>query len=148
MRLLISQSAFVEAGHRARKADRRATLRRRPHSFVLTKALALLGRRDKSFDRLDYARDDIRITMRTRSDLAGAIPPIFAVHLAVPSSREFKARGRGVETRLVSPYGVEPPPGDVDVRWCIPTDLTDLVTTAVSVGSPCSVSRVAGAAPG
>src|SRR5260370_14306619 len=70
----------------------------------------------KSFDRLEYALDDIRnegaTSIRT---LRVQMPPSFAVHLAVPILRDFKRAAAEVEIDLVSPYGVGPPLGDVDV---------------------------------
>src|SRR5260370_33462821 len=51
------------------------------------------------------------------------MPPSFAVHLAVPILRDFKRAAAEVEIDLVSPYGVGPPLGDVDVAvvYCKPT---------------------------
>jgi DNA-binding transcriptional LysR family regulator len=43
------------------------------------------------------------------------MPPSFAVHLAVPVLREFRRANAEIEIDLVSPYGVGPPPSDVDV---------------------------------
>src|SRR5258707_8627514 len=82
----------------------------------------------KSFDRLEYALDDIRndgsTTLRT---LRVQMPPSFAVHLAVPILRDFRRAAAEVEIDLVSPYGVGPPPSDVDVAvgYSKPT-VTDL----------------------
>jgi DNA-binding transcriptional LysR family regulator len=57
------------------------------------------------------------------------MPPSFAVHLAVPILRDFRRAAAEVEIDLVSPYGVGPPSGDVDVAvvYSKPT-VTDLVT--------------------
>jgi DNA-binding transcriptional LysR family regulator len=97
---------------------------------VLTKAgQHLLPAVMKSFDRLEYALDDIRndgsATLRT---LRVQMPPSFAVHLAVPILRDFRRTAAEVEIDLVSPYGVGPPPSDVDVAvvYSKPT-VTDLV---------------------
>ncbi len=64
----------------------------------------------KSFDRLEYALDDIRnegaAALRT---LRVQMPPSFAVHLAVPILRDFRRAAAEVEIDLVSPYGVGPP---------------------------------------
>jgi DNA-binding transcriptional LysR family regulator len=104
---------------------------RKPHALVLTKAgQHLLPAVMKSFDRLEYALDDIRndgsTTLRT---LRVQMPPSFAVHLAVPILRDFRRAAVEVEIDLVSPYGVGPPPSDVDVAvvYSKPT-VTDLVT--------------------
>src|SRR5450755_3113625 len=84
----------------------------------------------KSFDRLEYALDDIRndgsAALRT---LRVQMPPSFAVHLAVPILRDFRRAAAEVEIDLVSPYGVGPPLNDVDVAvvYSKPT-VTDLVT--------------------
>jgi DNA-binding transcriptional LysR family regulator len=84
----------------------------------------------KSFDRLEYALDDIRndgaTSLRT---LRVQMPPSFAVHLAVPILRDFRRAASEVEIDLVSYYGVGPPPSDVDVAvlYSKPT-VTDMVT--------------------
>jgi len=85
--------------------------------LVLTKAgQLLLPAVMKSFDRLEYALDDIRNENATSiRTLRVQMPPSFAVHLAVPILRDFKRAAAEVEIDLVSPYGVGPPPGDVDV---------------------------------
>lgn len=90
---------------------------RRPHALVLTKAgQHLLPTVVKSFDRLEYSLDEIRSsgapTLRT---LRVQMPPSFAVQLAVPILRDFRRANAEVEIDLVSPYGVGPPPSDVDV---------------------------------
>jgi DNA-binding transcriptional LysR family regulator len=90
---------------------------RRPHALVLTKAgQHLLPTVIKSFDRLEYSLDEIRNegapTLRT---LRVQMPPSFAVHLAVPILRDFRRANSEIEIDLVSPYGVGPPPSDVDV---------------------------------
>ena len=104
---------------------------RRPHSLVLTKAgQHLLPTVIKSFDRLEYSLDEIRNagapTLRT---LRVQMPPSFAVHLAVPILRDFRRANSEVEIDLVSPYGVGPPPSDVDVAvvYSQPT-VTELVS--------------------
>ena len=104
---------------------------RRPHALVLTKAgQHLLPAVMKSFDRLEYALDDIRnegtAALRT---LRVQMPPTFAAHLAVPILRDFRRAAADVEIDLVSPYGVGPPLNEVDVAvvYSKPT-VTDLVT--------------------
>ena len=90
----------------------------------------LLPAVSKSLDRLEYALDEIRHagapTLRT---LRVQMPPSFAVHLAVPILRDFRRANAEVEIDLVSPYGVGPPPSDVDVAvvYSKPT-VTDLVS--------------------
>jgi DNA-binding transcriptional LysR family regulator len=57
------------------------------------------------------------------------MPPSFAVQLAVPILRDFRGASTEVDIDLISPYGVGPPLGDVDVAvvYSKPT-VTDLVT--------------------
>jgi DNA-binding transcriptional LysR family regulator len=129
--LLISQSALSRHVIALEKLIGAQLFDRRPHALVLTKAgQLLLPAVIKSFDRLEYALDDIR------NDSAGSVrtlrvqmPPSFAVHLAVPILRDFRRAAAEVEIDLVSPSGVGPPPGDVDVAvvYSKPT-VTDLVT--------------------
>jgi len=129
--LLISQSALSRHVIALEKLIGTQLFERRPHALVLTKAgQLLLPAVIKSFDRLEYAIDDIRnesvTSVRT---LRVQMPPSFAVHLAVPILRDFRRAAAEVEIDLVSPYGVGPPPGDVDVAvvYSKPT-VTDLVT--------------------
>jgi DNA-binding transcriptional LysR family regulator len=104
---------------------------RRPHSLVLTAAgQHLLVAVAKSFDRLEHSLDEIRAakapTLRT---LRVQMPPSFAVHLAAPLLRDFRRANQEVEIDLISPYGVGPPPGDIDIAviYSKPT-VTDLVS--------------------
>jgi DNA-binding transcriptional LysR family regulator len=129
--LLISQSALSRHVIALEKLVGVQLFERRPHALVLTKAgQHLLPAVMKSFDRLEYALDDIRNegtpAMRT---LRVQMPPSFAVHLAVPILRDFRRAAADVEIDLVSPYGVGPPPSDVDVAvvYSKPT-VTDMVT--------------------
>src|SRR5260221_5259751 len=115
--LLISQSALSRHVIALEKLIGTQLFERKPHALVLTKAgQHLLPPVMNPFDRLEYALDDIRndgsTTLRT---LRVQMPPSFAVHLAVPILREFRRANREVEIDLVSPYGVGPPPSDVDV---------------------------------
>ncbi len=128
--LLISQSALSRHVITLEKLIGAQLFERRPHSLVLTKAgQHLLPAVMKSFDRLEFALDDIRndgvATLRT---LRVQMPPSFAVHLAVPILRDFRRAAAEVEIDLVSPYGVGPPLSDVDVAvvYSKPT-VTDLV---------------------
>jgi DNA-binding transcriptional LysR family regulator len=129
--LLISQSALSRHVIALEKLIGAQLFERRPHTLVLTKAgQHLLPAVMKSFDRLEYALDDIRNegapALRT---LRVQMPPSFAVHLAVPILRDFRSAAADVEIDLVSPYGVGPPPSDVDVAvvYSKPT-VTDMVT--------------------
>ena len=129
--LLISQSALSRHVIALEKLIGAQLFERKPHALVLTKAgQHLLPAVMKSFDRLEYALDDIRndgsTTLRT---LRVQMPPSFAVHLAVPILRDFRHAAAEVEIDLVSYYGVGPPPSDVDVAvvYSRPT-VTDLVT--------------------
>jgi DNA-binding transcriptional LysR family regulator len=129
--LLISQSALSRHVIALEKLIGAQLFERKPHALVLTKAgQHLLPAVMKSFDRLEYALDDIRNdgspALRT---LRVQMPPSFAVHLAVPILRDFRRAAPDVEIDLVSYYGVGPPPSDVDVAvvYSKPT-VTDLVT--------------------
>jgi len=128
--LLISQSALSRHVIALEKLIGTQLFERRPHALVLTKAgQHLLPAVMKSFDRLEYALDDLRNegapALRT---LRVQMPPSFAVHLAVPILRDFRRAVAEVEIDLVSPYGVGPPLSDVDVAvvYSKPT-VTDLV---------------------
>jgi DNA-binding transcriptional LysR family regulator len=128
--LLISQSALSRHVIALEKLIGVQLFERRPHALVLTKAgQHLLAAVTKSFDRLEYALDDIRnegtSTLRT---LRVQMPPTFAAHLAVPILRDFRRAAADVEIDLVSPYGVGPPLNEVDVAvvYSKPT-VTDLV---------------------
>src|SRR5258706_2748344 len=115
--LLMSKSALSRHVKALEKLIGTQMFERKPHAMVLTKAgQHLLPAVMKSFDRLEYALDDIRndgsTTLRT---LRVQMPPSFAVHLAVPILRDFRRAAAEVEIDLVSPYGVGPPPSDVDV---------------------------------
>ena len=128
--LLISQSALSRHVIALEKLIGTQLFERKPHALVLTKAgQHLLPAVMKSFDRLEYAIDDIRndgsATLRT---LRVQMPPSFAVHLAVPILRDFRRAAAEVEIDLVSPSGVGPPPSDVDVAvvYSKPT-VTDMV---------------------
>jgi DNA-binding transcriptional LysR family regulator len=129
--LLISQSALSRHVIALEKLLGAQLFERRPHALVLTKAgQLLLPAVMKSFDRLEYALDDIRNDSATSvRTLRVQMPPSFAVHLAVPILRDFRRAAAEVEIDLVSPSGVGPPPGDVDVAvvYSKPT-VTDLVT--------------------
>jgi LysR family transcriptional regulator, glycine cleavage system transcriptional activator len=129
--LLISQSALSRHVIALEKLIGTQLFERKPHALVLTKAgQHLLPAVMKSFDRLEYALDDIRndgaAVLRT---LRVQMPPSFAEHLAVPILRDFRRAAAEVEIDLVSPYGVGPPLSDVDVAvvYSKPT-VTDLVT--------------------
>ncbi len=115
--LLISQSALSRHVIALEKLIGAQLFERRPHALVLTKAgQHLLPAVMKSFDRLEYALDDIRNegtpVLRT---LRVQMPPSFAVHLAVPILRDFRHAVPEIDIDLVSPYGVGPPLADVDV---------------------------------
>jgi DNA-binding transcriptional LysR family regulator len=118
--LLISQSALSRHVIGLEKLIGVQLFERRPHALVLTKAgQHLQAAVMKSFDRLEYALDDIRnegtAALRT---LRVQMPPTFAAHLAVPILRDFRRAAAEVEIDLVSP--------DVAVVYSKPT-VTDLV---------------------
>jgi DNA-binding transcriptional LysR family regulator len=128
---LISQSALSRHVISLEKLIGVQLFERRPHALVLTAAgQHLLPVVTKSLDRLEYSLDEIRHagapTLRT---LRVQMPPSFAVHLAVPILRDFRRANSEVEIDLVSPYGVGPPPNDVDVAvvYSKPT-VTDMIS--------------------
>jgi LysR family transcriptional regulator, glycine cleavage system transcriptional activator len=90
---------------------------RRPHSISLTAAgQHLLPVVSRSFDRLEHAIEEIRDSRAPRlRTLRVQMPPSFAAHLFVPILHEFRRDNPEVEIDLVSPYGIGPPAGDVDV---------------------------------
>ena len=129
--LLISQSALSRHVIALERLIGAQLFDRRPHALTLTKAgQHLLPAVVKSFDRLEYALDDIRNEgAPTQRTLRVQMPPSFAVQLAVPILRDFRQASTEVDIDLISPYGVGPPLGDVDVAvvYSKPT-VTDLVT--------------------
>jgi DNA-binding transcriptional LysR family regulator len=129
--LLISQSALSRHVIALERLTGVQLFERRPHALTLTKAgQHLLPAVVKSFDRLEYALDDIRNEgAPAQRTLRVQMPPSFAVQLAVPILREFHRICAEVDIDLVSPLGVGPPLGDVDVAviYSRPT-VTDLVT--------------------
>src|SRR3974390_2487282 len=129
--LLISQSALSRHVIALERLTGVALFERRPHALTLTKpGQPLLPAVAKSFDRLEYALDDIRNDgAPNQRTLRVQMPPSFAVQLAIPILRDFRRTSAEVDIDLVSPYGVGPPLGDVDVAvvYSRPT-VTDLVT--------------------
>jgi len=115
--LLISQSALSRHVIALETLIGVQLFERRPHSLVLTQAGAhLLPAVNKSFDRLEYALEDIRNEgTPTQRTLRVQMPPSFAVQLAVPILRDFRRASSEVEIDLVSPSGVGPPQSEVDV---------------------------------
>src|SRR3974390_541506 len=115
--LLISQSALSRHVIALERLTGVQLFKRRPHALTLTKAgqhpVAAVAR---SFDRLEYALDDIRNEgSPTQRTLRVQMPPSFAVQLAVPILRDFRPTNAEIEIDLVSPYGVGPPQSEVDV---------------------------------
>jgi DNA-binding transcriptional LysR family regulator len=129
--LLISQSALSRHVIALERLTGVQLFDRKPHALALTKAgQHLLPAVMKSFDRLEYALDDIRNEgAPTQRTLRVQMPPTFAVQLAVPILRDFRGASTEVDIDLISPYGVGPPLGDVDVAvvYSKPS-VTDLVT--------------------
>ena len=129
--LLISQSALSRHVIALERLTGVQLFERRPHALTLTKAgQHLLPAVIKSFDRLEYALDDIRNEgTPVQRTLRVQMPPSFAVQLAVPILRDFRRISTEVDIDLISPYGVGPALGDVDVAvvYSRPT-VTDLVT--------------------
>jgi DNA-binding transcriptional LysR family regulator len=128
--LLISQSALSRHVIALERLIGVQLFERRPHALLLTKAgHHLLPAVVKSFDRLEYALDDIRNEgAPAQRTLRVQMPPSFAVQLAMPILRDFRKESTEVDIDLISPYGVGPPLGDVDVAvvYSRPT-VTDLV---------------------
>jgi DNA-binding transcriptional LysR family regulator len=128
--LLISQSALSRHVIALEKFVGAQLFERRPHSLVLTKAgQTLLPAVTKSFDRLEFALDDIRNDQSgTQRALKVQMPPSFAAHLAVPILHDFRRVAPEVEIDLISPHGAGPVPNDVDVTvvYSKPT-VTDFV---------------------
>jgi DNA-binding transcriptional LysR family regulator len=129
--LLISQSALSRHVIALERLTGVQLFDRRPHALTLTKAgQHLLPAVAKSFDRLEYALDDIRNEgAPLQRTLRVQMPPSFAVQLAVPILQDFRRASTEVDIDLISAYGVGPPLGDVDVAvvYSKPT-VTDLVT--------------------
>ena len=129
--LLISQSALSRHVIALERLTGVQLFERRPHALTLTKAgQHLLPAVVKSFDRLEYALDDIRKEgAPAQRTLRVQMAPSFAVQLAVPILRDFQRICAEVDIDLVSPHGVGPPLGDVDVAvvYSRPT-VTDLVS--------------------
>ena len=109
--LLISQSALSRHVIALEKLLGQQLFERRPHALMLTKAgQYLLPAIMKSFDRLEYALDEVRNEGAPRlRTLRVQMPPSFAVQLAVPILRDFRRASVEVDIDLVSPYGVGPP---------------------------------------
>lgn len=129
--LLISQSALSRHVITLERLIGVQLFDRRPHSLTLTKAgQHLLPAVAKSFDRLEYALDDIRNEgAPTQRTLRVQMPPSFAVQLAVPILRDFRQASSDVDIDLISPYRVGPALGDVDVAVLYSKPMvTDLVT--------------------
>jgi DNA-binding transcriptional LysR family regulator len=137
--LLISQSALSRHVIALERLTGVALFERRPHALSLTKAgQHLLPAVVKSFDRLEYALDDIRNEgAPMQRTLRVQMPPSFAVQLAVPILRDFRRAGCELDIDFVSPYGVGPPLGDVDVAvvYSKPT-VSDLVTDLLWITRP------------
>ena len=112
--LLISQSALSRHVIALERLVGVQLFERRPHALTLTKAgQHLLPAVTKSFDRLEYALDDIRNEgAPVQRTLRVQMPPSFAVQLAVPILRDFRRTSADVDIDLISPYGVGPPLGD------------------------------------
>jgi DNA-binding transcriptional LysR family regulator len=129
--LLISQSALSRHVIALERLIGVQLFERRPHALTLTKAgQHLLPAVIKSFDRLEYALDDIRNEgAPAQRTLRVQMPPSFAVQLAVPILRDFRRVCSDVDIDLISPHGVGPPLGDVDVAvvYSKPT-VSNLVT--------------------
>ncbi|HYL71118.1 MAG TPA: LysR substrate-binding domain-containing protein [Candidatus Dormibacteraeota bacterium] len=132
--LLISQSALSRHVIALERLTGVQLFERRPHALTLTKAgQHLLPAVAKSFDRLEYALEDIRNEgTPVQRTLRVQMPPSFAVQLAVPILRDFRRTSSEVDIDLISPYGVGPPLGDVDVavvysRPAVSEMVTDLL---------------------
>lgn len=137
--LLISQSALSRHVIALERLVGVQLFERRPHALLLTKAgQHLLPAVVKSFDRLEYALDDIRNDgAPMQRTLRVQMPPSFAIQLAVPILRDFRRASADVDIDLISPYGVGPPLGDVDVAVVYSKQtVSDLVTDLLWTVSP------------
>ena len=116
--LLISQSALSRHVLAIERLIGTTLFERKPHALVLTSAgQHLLAAVSKSFDRLEYALEDIgsRGGAPVRRTLRVHMAPSFATQLAVPILRDFRKEVADIEIDIVSPYGVGSPPADADV---------------------------------
>jgi DNA-binding transcriptional LysR family regulator len=115
--LLVSQSALSRHVIALEALIGAQLFERRPHSLVLTPAgQHLLPAVIKSFDRLEFALDDIRHEgLPSRRTLRVQMPPSFATQLAVPILQEFRRTSAEIEIDLVSVYGANLPLNDADV---------------------------------
>lgn len=142
--LLISQSALSRHVIALERLTGVQLFERRPHALTLTKAgQHLLPAVAKSFDRLEYALDDIRNEgAPAQRTLRVQMAPSFAVQLAVPILRDFHRICAEVEIDIVSPHSVGPPLGDVDVAvvYSRPA-VTDLVSDLLWLESLTIVSH-------
>jgi DNA-binding transcriptional LysR family regulator len=137
--LLISQSALSRHVIALERLVGVQLFDRKPHALSLTKAgQHLLPAVVKSFDRLEYALDDIRNDgLPAQRTLRVQMPPSFAVQLAVPILRDFRSASADVDIDLISPSGVGPPLGDVDVAVVYSRQtVTDLVTDLLWLTRP------------
>ena len=128
--LLISQSALSRHVISLERLIGVQLFERRPHALTLTQAgQHLLPAVAKSFDRLEYAIDDIRNEgAPAQRTLRVQMPPSFAVQLAVPILRDFRKTSAEVDIDLVSPAAVGPLLADVDVAVVYSKPMvTDLV---------------------
>ena len=128
--LLISQSALSRHVISLERLIGVQLFERRPHALTLTRAgQHLLLAVAKSFDRLEYAIDDIRNEgAPAQRTLRVQMPPSFAVQLAVPILRDFRQTSAEVDIDLVSPAAVGPLLADVDVAVVYSKPMvTDLV---------------------
>src|SRR5450755_4925369 len=99
--LLISQSALSLHVIALEKLLGQQLFERRPHALVLTEAgRYLLPAIMKSFDRLEYALDDVcNDGVPKQRTLRVQMPPSFAVQLAVPILRDFRRASAEVDIR-------------------------------------------------
>src|SRR5258707_1477185 len=90
--LLISQSALSRHVIALERLVGVQLFERRPHALLLTKAgQHLLPAVVKSFDRLEYALDDIRNDgSPAQRTLPWQMPPSFAIQLALPILLDFR----------------------------------------------------------
>lgn len=131
--LLISQSALSRHVIALERLVGVQLFDRKPHALSLTKAgQHLLPVVAKSFDRLEYALDDIRNEgAPLQRILRVQMPPSFATQLAIPILKDFRRVSADVEIDLVSPHGVGPPLGDVDVAVVYSKQMVTSLVTAL-----------------
>jgi len=112
---LISQSALSRHVIALERLTGVQALRAPPHASPSPSRPASAAAVVKSFDRLEYALDDIRNEGAPVSAPCACRCAELCSAAGVPILRDFRRLSTEVDIDLISPYGVGPPLGDVDV---------------------------------